>query len=72
MHDEPVLRWWLASSDDAEGLGVLPVVFEPQDYGFALPEDSELREAVNRAVLSRTSGESWRERVSRAIAGGGN
>gem|GEM_PF-2585280 len=33
-------------------LVVLGAVFNPEDYGIALPNDSPLRESINRALLA--------------------
>jgi polar amino acid transport system substrate-binding protein len=43
-----------------ESLAVLPYEFEPQSYGFALLEDDDLQEGVNRALLKVLKRPEWR------------
>ena len=40
---------------------VLPVIFERQDYAFALPTGSPLREHVNQALLRSIGDPDWKE-----------
>jgi len=50
VYDAPVLRYYEAR----EGSGKVKVVgqiFNPEDYGVALPNDSPLRENINRTIL---------------------
>lgn len=68
VHDEPVLRWWLSTADSE--LTLVKETFDPQDYGFATPPGSELRERVSRAILDITSTEEWARRVERTLSGG--
>lgn len=59
VYDEPMLRHLVRTQALAE-IEVLPVTFEPQAYGFGLPENSPLREPLNRALLRHTRGDVWR------------
>jgi len=45
--------------DYPDYLLVLPGSFERQDYGFALPGGSALREPLNRALLQELRGPTW-------------
>lgn len=69
VHDEAVLHWWIATSDAEGKMSVLPGTFEPQNYGFALPPGSPVREDLNLAILRTLSSDEWFERVERALEG---
>ncbi len=60
VHDAPILRYLTAGD---EGLEVLPETFQRQDYGFALPSDSEWRQELNVALLEITQSPWWEERL---------
>ena len=66
VHDAPVLRHLIRERHQGR-LRVLPVTFEPQQYGFALPEGSPMREPINRILLQITAGEEWRRQVDRML-----
>jgi polar amino acid transport system substrate-binding protein len=51
VFDEPVLRFYRAQHPDA-GLQLVGTVFEKQDYGFALQQNSPHRKALNQALLT--------------------
>lgn len=57
VYDAPILQY--AAKTFGDSLIVLPKFFRRQDYGFALPEGSELREPVNRALLIALTRERW-------------
>jgi len=50
VYDEPMLRY-LAKEEFSGRVEILPSIFQRQDYGFALPAGSELREPVNQSLL---------------------
>lgn len=58
-YDAPILRY-VVNQDFPETIQVLPGVFSRQDYAIALPPGSELREPVNRGLLSLLPSEQWR------------
>lgn len=62
VYDAPILQH-LVDRNFENQLKVLPHRLESQDYAFGLPSGSSLREPLNRALLSRTAGTSWRELV---------
>lgn len=64
VHDAPILRWAVRQSH-AGDLRVLQAEFDPQDYGIALPQGSELREPVSQAVLEVVRTDAWKEAVRR-------
>ncbi len=50
VHDAPILRY-LAKHTMKNSVSVLPQLFERQDYAFALPQGSGLREPLNQAII---------------------
>ena len=59
VYDAPLLNYRVLN-DYAGTLEVLPSVFDRQDYAFALPQGSDLREPINRAILEYLAGDEWR------------
>jgi ABC-type amino acid transport substrate-binding protein len=66
VYDAPLLKY-LVRSQFAGRVDVLPVTFERQDYGFALPPGSPLREPINRALLRVIRSEAWSANVRRYL-----
>ena len=66
VYDAPLIRY-LARTEFVGQVEVLPVTFERQDYGFALPENSPLREPINRVLLRIVRSESWGETLARYL-----
>ncbi|UUO08736.1 transporter substrate-binding domain-containing protein [Blastopirellula sp. J2-11] len=60
VYDEPILKYQVFQNYAGEAF-VLPLTFERQNYAFALPSGSPLRETVNQVLLRRTSSPSWDE-----------
>lgn len=66
VYDAPILRYEVLENFGGE-LFVLPGTFDEQDYAFALPEGSELRERLNQAVLRRVASPEWAESLRRYL-----
>jgi ABC-type amino acid transport substrate-binding protein len=66
VYDAPVLQY-LAKHELGGSVAVLTNVFEHQDYGFALPDGSSLREELNRALLTQLGTEEWHELVAKYL-----
>jgi ABC-type amino acid transport substrate-binding protein len=66
VFDEPLLRYELIESPRA-GVDLLPFTLEPQDYGLAFRENSELREPINRALLKVTNTGMWQNERRRYL-----
>jgi len=66
VYDAPLLRYF-AQTEFENVVEVSPVTFERQDYGFALPENSQLREPINRILLRVVRGKTWREQLKRYL-----
>lgn len=60
VHDAPILRA-LLRDQPMSGVVVVPGVFERQDYAFALPRQSALREELDRHLDERLAGDTWRQ-----------
>lgn len=58
VYDAPILRY-TTLQNYAEDVYVLPVSFERQNYAFALPSGSPLRERINQILLRRVMSSSW-------------
>lgn len=60
VYDAPVLRYQ-AFQNYAGEVFILQNTFERQNYAFALPSNSPLREPINRVLLRKISSPSWDE-----------
>jgi ABC-type amino acid transport substrate-binding protein len=63
LYDAPLLRWEISRSYRGV-LQILPLVLERQDYAFALPDSSPLREALDASILHAINAPDWHARVS--------
>lgn len=63
VFDTPLLAWTIRR-DHRSALQVLPVTLERQDYAFALPRNSPLRESIDQALLERINSPDWPSRVA--------
>ncbi|MBS7456044.1 transporter substrate-binding domain-containing protein [Coralloluteibacterium stylophorae] len=66
VYDAPLLRWTIAQRTGS-ALEVLPLTLERQDYAFALPTGSPLREPLNEALLARINAPDWNLRRARYL-----
>jgi ABC-type amino acid transport substrate-binding protein len=64
VHDAPLLRYALGQRYAGQ-LQVLPQTVGRQDYGIALPQDSELREAMTRVILRYLKSDEWAQLVAK-------
>jgi len=60
VYDAPLLRYLSLTALEGR-LEVQPGIFSRQDYAFALPQGSALREPINRVLLARIRGPEWAE-----------
>lgn len=63
VYDAPILQWTINQRYRSR-LEVLPFTLERQDYAYALPTGSPLREPLNASLLERVNSPDWRIRVS--------
>ncbi len=66
VYDVPLMQWDIAQHFRGT-LIVLPLVLERQDYAFALPQQSPLREAIDTALLKRINTTDWKQRVGKYL-----
>lgn len=66
VYDAPILRY-LINQEYKGILEVLPRIFLRQDYGFALPSGSPLRESINRILLHKIQEDSWQDTLSKYL-----
>ncbi|MEZ5566311.1 MAG: transporter substrate-binding domain-containing protein [Gammaproteobacteria bacterium] len=64
VYDEPLLRYYIQQRY-RNRLQVLPLVLERQDYAFALPAHSPLREQIDTSLLKRINSPDWQQRLGR-------
>ncbi|WP_156840110.1 transporter substrate-binding domain-containing protein [Novosphingobium aquimarinum] len=67
VYDKPLLAY-LTNTDFADELLLLPGTYGRQDYGFALPFASPLREPIDISLLELIENDAWHKRV-RAMLG---
>jgi polar amino acid transport system substrate-binding protein len=63
VYDAPLLRWKIRRGFNSS-LQMLPLLLERQDYAFALPNASALREPINASLLEAINSADWQARVS--------
>jgi ABC-type amino acid transport substrate-binding protein len=68
VYDAPLLRYEVHRQFD-RSLFVLPSEFERQDYAFAMPPDSPIRENVNQALLRIKASPEWQDELARLLGG---
>lgn len=60
VYDAPLLRY-VATTEMGGSVDILPNTFDRQDYCFALPTGSALREPINQILLRDTTKALWRD-----------
>jgi len=66
VYDAPLLRYEVLNGY-ADALQVISGVFDRQDYAFALPQGSDLREPINRAILEYLADDDWQDTLTRYL-----
>ncbi|MES1923921.1 transporter substrate-binding domain-containing protein [Salinisphaera sp. T31B1] len=66
VFDAPLLRYEVLERY-AGKLDVVEGVFDRQDYAFALPQGSDLREPINRAILEYLGDDDWSALLTRYL-----
>ncbi len=64
VYDAPLLKWKIRQRYQGR-LRVLPFILERQDYAFALPTGSPLREPINTSLLQRINAPDWKDRLNK-------
>jgi ABC-type amino acid transport substrate-binding protein len=66
VYNEAILKY-LVKTEFPTRVQVLPGIFDHYFIGIAMPQGSQLREPINRALLKFTDSEDWRRLVERYI-----
>lgn len=66
VYDKPLLSW-TAEQQFYSSVRVLDAVFDPQNYGIAMPTRSEYREAIDVGILEVTHEEKWKQTLFRYL-----
>lgn len=66
VYDEPILRYSIRTGA-YNNIRMLPERVLSQDYGFILPEGSQLREPLNRELLKVIQSPEWRNKLERYL-----
>jgi len=70
VYDAPILRY-LAGQKETGKVRVLSKIFERQDYAFAFPQNSDLRNRVNILLLERIHDPRWKDTLYEYLGIGG-
>lgn len=66
VYDKPILQY-VTSQEFPKRTHILPNTFQRQDYAIGLPDESELREPLNQALLEIVSGDDWQRVLARHL-----
>lgn len=66
VYDAPILRY-MVTAELQDEVEVLPVRFDRQMYGFALPTGSSLREEIDRVLLEKINLPAWQDILYRYL-----
>ncbi|MGB6662870.1 MAG: transporter substrate-binding domain-containing protein [Xanthobacteraceae bacterium] len=66
VYDKPLLAWLIRQSFSSS-VELIDKTFDVQDYAFALPSGSQLRKAVNVAVLDARQSDWWEQTTFRYL-----
>ncbi len=69
VYDKPLLAW-TAEQQFASSVRVLDTVFDPQNYGVAMPTGSRYREAIDIAILETIQDDKWKQTLFRYLGDG--
>ena len=58
VHDEPILRYTVRREFGGQ-LKILSQIFEEQDYGIILPQNSKARDLINQVLLKVVTSDEW-------------
>jgi polar amino acid transport system substrate-binding protein len=66
VYDKPLLAWFVLQ-DYASSMEVLDIVFDPQNYGIALPLGSPLRKDIDVVLLDTVHSDWWKQTLFRYL-----
>ncbi|MBW4330406.1 transporter substrate-binding domain-containing protein [Stakelama sp. CBK3Z-3] len=67
VYDRPLLAYLFREGDAGKGLRMVQGTFGRQDYAFALPQQSSLREPLNRALLTEIDSQQWAAKLKQVL-----
>lgn len=66
VYDKPLLAW-IVLQDYSSSMEMLDIVFDPQNYGIALPLGSPLRKDIDVSLLDVVQSEWWKQTLFRYL-----
>lgn len=66
VYDKPLLSW-MAEQQFSSSVQVLDAVFDPQNYGMAMPAGSAYRKAIDVAILEAVHDDNWKQILFRYL-----
>ncbi|SMF47585.1 transporter substrate-binding domain-containing protein [Pseudobacteriovorax antillogorgiicola] len=67
LYDEPILRFYLEKLNLTQDMTIIPSEELKQQYAFAVRAGDELRERVNREMLTILHGDAWQQTIRQYI-----
>lgn len=67
IYDKPILQYIVNHSEEYEDLEILPNRILPSNYGFAMPENSPLRNELNIVILKKLTSPEYRSIINRYL-----
>jgi len=67
IYDKPIIQYLARQPDDYNEVEILPQQVLQNNYGIALPQGSELRKALNIAILRKLTSPEYRSIINRYI-----
>ncbi len=67
VYDRPLLAYLLRDRGAGKGLRLVQGTFGRQDYAFALPQNSPLREPINQSLLREIDSQQWATKLKQVL-----
>lgn len=67
IYDRPILQYLITQTDEYSDLEILPNRILPSNYGFAIPENSSLRNDLNITILKKLTSPEYRSIINRYL-----
>ena len=67
VYDRPLLAYLMREGGAGKGLRLVPGTFGRQDYAFALPQDSAIREPINQSLLREIESTEWTNKLKQVL-----
>lgn len=66
VYDKPLLEW-VVRRDFADDMRVLPNIFDNQNYGIAVPPNSDMRTRIDLAMVDDLRTDWWKDVLVRYL-----